>query len=365
MRPTQSFLSLVLILASGMANAQVSFQSLTDRADNTVELKVNSSRGSAAFKGVIKPGDKLQARSGSMNADITRFADQPFIAVALTEDGQEKGYVFILERQNGGYVALNDKPITGKASSLAVDLDDAIKGLRKIKGDDTSLVMRALVNHFTNEPNTDLYQFADGLENGQQILIDEVKQVPTPGSVRLGKRIPPPKDDTLYEPPTPPARPRDVKTADEPQADESNRSSAQAQEAPKQAARPPAPPPPEDAEAPQNPDEHESAQRVPSHQAPLDDQGDMYEPPRPPQGQPDDGNWGFLEDGNGDYQQNPNYPPRPRRRMAPGYPQPPPQPQMRPRYRGPRQQGYYQQPGYPVPPQQQGGVGGFFGSLFN
>lgn len=341
MRPINGFIGLVLIMASGIANAEVSVQSLTDRADNTVELKVTTSHGPAAFKGVIKPGDKLQARSGTLNADITRFADQPFMAVALTEDGQEKGYVFILERQNGGYVALNDKPITGKASSLAVDLDDAIKGLRKIKGDDTSLVMRALVNHFNNEPNTDLYQFADGLENGQQVLVDQVKQVPTPGSVRLGKRIPPPKEDTLGEAPKPPARPQQIETADEPQAEA----------AAPQPVKPAGPPPPEDAEAPQNPDEHESAQRMPSQQMP-DDQG---------VGRPQetfDDNW-TMDDMTDDDQP----PPSRRRRVAPGYPQPPPQPQMRPRYRGPRQQGYYQQPGYPVPQPQQGG-GGFFGSLF-
>ncbi len=182
MRRLIAYLILVFVsLSVASVQAQISFEKLTDRADNTVEVQINGSRGSAVFKGIIRPGDKLQGRSGSLNADIVRYADHPFFSVAVTEDGNQVGYVFILERQNSNYILVNEKSITGKASSLSVDLEDALKGLRKVKGNDTSLVMRALVHHFNQNPKTDLYSFADGLENGQQRLIEQVNRVPVPG----------------------------------------------------------------------------------------------------------------------------------------------------------------------------------------
>lgn len=157
-------MTIIFFLFSLTASADVRFEGFAWRADNSFEVRVQTPQP-LVFRGTLVDAQRTELTSGPVSLTARSFQGV-FVVLTFVESGSDNGQVIVLERQNSLFVPIQNTVITGRASTLANDVEGAVEGLKKVNNWDSAQSLRAMLAFFDANPAKKVADFYDAVELG-------------------------------------------------------------------------------------------------------------------------------------------------------------------------------------------------------
>ena len=216
-----------LLLASLSGHAQTSLQSFTWERNSRFELQLTQKNRAVVIRGDLRDGARqsYQSKDLQTTAEIKSYTTELFLVVAVTSEGDETGYIFLLERPVDNWLVMNRQPIRARKVDIMNDFETAVKDFRATTDHTFANILRKMNEYFEQNTNKRLQDLLAALENKDESL----RTIPRPrGAPRSGNqgvipgRVPggaapgqePGVSDIFGEDP-PPRRPRRLAPEDE------------------------------------------------------------------------------------------------------------------------------------------------------
>lgn len=169
-----SWLALLGVLFLGVsAQAQVAFQSFSWRADSRYELNIFHNNKPVLLKGDLRDGQRSQAKNLVYTADLKSFTTELFVVVAISIEGDDNAYLFLLERPNAEWIPVtNDgdtaaaarRPIKARKLSPLDDVEGLVTGFARVSNFTIAQSMRKMVQYFGQNPDKRVNDLYDAVE---------------------------------------------------------------------------------------------------------------------------------------------------------------------------------------------------------
>jgi hypothetical protein len=161
-----------LLLASFTAQAQTSLQSFTWERNARFELEFTHKNRPVVIKGDLRDGARQSFPSKDLQttAEFKSFTTELFVVVAITAEGDETGYIFLLERPVDNWIVMNRQPIRARKVDIMNDFETAAKDFKATTDHTFANILRKMTEYFDQNPNKRLQDLLAALENKDESL---------------------------------------------------------------------------------------------------------------------------------------------------------------------------------------------------
>jgi hypothetical protein len=172
-------LLIFVLIFAGAAQAQTSFEGFTWKANSRFALQIVHNGVPVAIQGDLRDGDKgtyAAKEDPTVTAELKSYTTELFLVVAITTENDENGSIFLLERPNADWTAMNRQPIRARKLDLIKDVEGIVEAFKTVSNFGIAQSMRKMVEYFEVNPNRRLDDLYDALERND----DFVRTLPRP-----------------------------------------------------------------------------------------------------------------------------------------------------------------------------------------
>ncbi len=154
------------------ASTQVSVESFTWERNARFDLRMNQKGGAVTLKGDLRDGARelYTTKDGRTTVEIKSYTTELFVVIAVMPEGDDSGYIFLLERPQTEWIVMNDTPIRSRKLDLMTDFETAVKDFKVVTNHTFANVLRKMVEYFEKYPTKRLQDLLSSLETKDPFL---------------------------------------------------------------------------------------------------------------------------------------------------------------------------------------------------
>jgi hypothetical protein len=176
-----------IVLIPIVGQAQTSLQSFTWERNARFELQITQKNRPVTIKGDLRDGARqsFQSKDLQTTAEFKSFTSELFVVVAITSEGDDTGYIFLLERPVESWLVMNRQAIPSRKVDIMNDFETALKDFKSTTDHTFANILRKMAEYFAQNPNKRLQDLLSALENRDESL----RTIPIPrGGPRSGNQ---------------------------------------------------------------------------------------------------------------------------------------------------------------------------------